>query len=161
MKLCCTCNFLVVFTTNISYYGFMFDKCIYFNLNALIRDLNRIWDQEFAASGLTAPQGYLLSLVLQKPGLSQKEVGQTMNLDRSTVTRFLESMEKEKLIKREPSAHDGRVINVYPTKKAEGLKAELQKAFKGVANKVDEKLKTNDIKDLIKLSCQVRADLAK
>lgn len=139
----------------------MFDKCIYFNLNALVRDLNRIWDQEFSNTGLTAPQGYMISLVLQKPGLSQKEVGQTMNLDRSTVTRFLEALEKEKFIKREVSLNDGRVINVYPTKKAEALKSKLNNAFSGVSRKVEQKLKQNDIKELIKLSGQIRADLAK
>lgn len=139
----------------------MFDKCIYFNLNALVRDLNRLWDQEFADSGLTAPQGYLLSLVLAKPGLSQKELGQTMNLDRSTVTRFLESMERAKLIKRQASSQDGRIINVSPTKKAEALRNKLEVAFKNVATKVEKKLKQNEIKDLIRLSCQVRADLAK
>ncbi len=139
----------------------MFDKCIYFNLNALVRDINRIWDQEFADSGLTAPQGYLIALVLKQPGLSQKEVGGIMNLDRSTVTRFLESLEGEKLIKRLPSATDGRVTEVFPTKKAQALEAKLEKAFKGVSNRVEQKLKQNEVKDLIKLAGQIRTDLGK
>ncbi len=139
----------------------MFDKCIYFNLNALVRDLNRVWDQEFTDTGLTAPQGYLVALILSQPGMAQKEVGKAMNLDRSTVTRFLEAMEKEKLIQRQPSPRDGRVTLVYPTKKAEALKAKLEKAFKNVGHRVEQKLKQSDVKDLIKLSCQMRADLAK
>ena len=136
----------------------MFDKCIYFNLNALVRDLNKVWEEQFSETGLTPPLGYLLALILKSPGLSQKEVGAALNLDRSTITRFLESLEKEKLVRRETSTKDGRVINVYPTKKAEGLKTKLEKAFQNLSAKVDKKLASNDVRDLLKLASKVRTD---
>ncbi|MCC6713485.1 MAG: MarR family transcriptional regulator [Candidatus Dadabacteria bacterium] len=70
----------------------MFDGCIYFNLSALTRKVTRIWEEEFAKLGLSPSHGYLLFALAENPGASQKELGEIMELDPSTVTRFVDAL---------------------------------------------------------------------
>ena len=70
----------------------MFDGCIYFNLSALTRKITKIWEEEFAKLGLSPSHGYLLFAIAENPGASQKELGEIMELDPSTVTRFVDTL---------------------------------------------------------------------
>ncbi len=53
----------------------MFEQCLYFNLNALTRRINRMWNDAFASMELSPAHAYLLRLVLDEPGLSPKQIG--------------------------------------------------------------------------------------
>ena len=86
----------------------MFERCIYFNTNALARKLNALWDEGFAEFGLTPSQGYLLRLVLANPGMTQQSISQELQLNKSTVTRFVNQLEKKSLLQRTSSEGDQR-----------------------------------------------------
>ncbi len=45
---------------------------------------------EFRQTGLSAPHAYVMRLVLDDPGLSQKQLAEELHLDPSTVTRFID-----------------------------------------------------------------------
>ena len=96
----------------------MFEECLYFNSNALARTVTRIWTDAYRAFDLSPPHAFLLRLVLAKPGLLAHELATELNLSRSTVTRFLDSLEKRGYLSRKPTADDGREVQVYPTRKA-------------------------------------------
>lgn len=130
----------------------MFGKCIYFSLNATVRELNRIWDLEYKSVGLTAPQGYLVSLVLKSPGLCQKDIAEQMNLDSSTVTRLLAGLTKKGLIKREEGAKDCRTITVHPTTKSKNLEPKLQAVTHRLVNKLKNLAPEKQIEELTRSS---------
>jgi DNA-binding MarR family transcriptional regulator len=137
----------------------MFEQCIYFNLNALVRDLNKIWEAQYAEMGLTPPVGYMFTAVLSEPGLSQKELAKHLHLERSTVTRFLDTLEKKGLIKREESAEDARVVRVYPSEKGKALKAKAAKVMKKVEEALGAKVSGQDIDNLLKTAGKFREKL--
>ena len=137
----------------------MFEQCIYFNLNALVRDLNKIWEAQFVDLGLTPPLGYMLALILSEPGLSQKDLAQRLHLERSTVTRFLEVLENKGLIRRESAPEDGRVIRVSPSEKGKALKPKVFKVLKKVSAVLDSKMAGQEIEALLKMSCKMREKL--
>ena len=56
----------------------MFDHCLYFNTTALARVVEREWARAFKPLGVTPPQGFLLRLVLARPGLSQYEIADAL-----------------------------------------------------------------------------------
>lgn len=87
----------------------MFEKCIYFNSNAFIRHLNRIWDEAYKPSGLSAPHAYMLRLVCSEPGVTQKEAGRQLHLEKSTITRFVSALEARGLLRRQ-SGETGREV---------------------------------------------------
>lgn len=104
----------------------MYEQCLYFNANALVRSLNRIWDEAFKQLGLSPAHGYLLRLVLEQPGLSQKAIAQELGLAPSTVTRFIDALCNRKLLQRSKAKGDGRELTVKATARGEALRRQLE-----------------------------------
>lgn len=60
---------------------------------------------------------YLLRLC-RCPGLTQEELAKALYFNKSTVTRQIAALEKQGLVRREPSREDRRCQLVYPTERA-------------------------------------------
>ncbi len=103
----------------------MFEECLYFNSNALARTVSRIWADAYSQFDLSPPHAFLLRVVLAKPGLLPRELAEELNLSRSTITRFLDSLEQRDLLIRKPTAEDGRELQVYPTSTAKAMHKKL------------------------------------
>ena len=78
----------------------MYEKCIYFNLSTLNRKITKIWQDEFNLLGLSPSHGYLLSAMAENPMATQKELSEIMELDASTITRFIDALSTKKLIEK-------------------------------------------------------------
>ncbi len=104
----------------------MFERCVYFNTNTLARKLNSRWEQSFKQYGLSPAHGYLIRLVLEQPGISQQFIGDALYLDKSTVTRFINKLEKSGWVLREANKTDQREKIINPTDKAIQIHQELR-----------------------------------
>ncbi|MEM7028030.1 MAG: MarR family winged helix-turn-helix transcriptional regulator [Chloroflexota bacterium] len=73
--------------------------------------------QKFSESGydITPEEWVILNRLWQKEGRSQNELAETTIKDKTTVTRFLNRMEKKGLVVRQNSSEDARVKHVYLT----------------------------------------------
>ena len=100
----------------------MFERCLYFNINALTRKINKIWDQAFSELGFSPAHAYLLRLVLDQPAISQKEIAEELKLEKSTVTRFIDNLEERGYLKRKKN---GREQIIQPTATAKKLQQQL------------------------------------
>ena len=105
----------------------MFERCLYFNLNALTRKVNRLWESEFRQTGLSAPHAYVMRLVLSEPGISQKKLAEELHLDPSTVTRFVDALAERRLVRRDTNDTDRRSAAVFPTAEGKRLQKKLEK----------------------------------
>ena len=104
----------------------MFERCLYFNANHLSRVVNKLMNDAYASIGLSAAHAYLLRLVLDNPGLLQKEIGSMLHLEKSTITRFINKMVDEGYLLRKPSIIDEiKYQHIYPTAQALNIKEEL------------------------------------
>jgi len=106
----------------------MFDHCIYFNTAALARQLERIWAKAFRPFDLTPPQAFLLRAVLDKPGMLQSELADTLKITRPTATRALDGLATRGLVERRPTKRDGRECEIFPTPQAQPLKDPINAA---------------------------------
>jgi DNA-binding MarR family transcriptional regulator len=104
----------------------MFDRCLYFNVNALTRLINKKWATAFAEFDLSPAHAYLLRMVLAKPGITQKELANELKLEKSTITRFIDSLQKKQLLLRKTNPIDNREQNIHPSKKAKKLQTALE-----------------------------------
>jgi MarR family transcriptional regulator, organic hydroperoxide resistance regulator len=129
----------------------MYETCLFFNLNSFTRAVNKRWEEEFEKLGLSASHGYLLRLVLSKPGSTQKHFAEELGLAPSTVTRFLEALELKGFVKRTSSHEDGRAMAVEPTKKALALSSHLEQANARVAKFLIERLGSKNTEDLVEI----------
>lgn len=127
----------------------MFDRCIYFNSNALARRLNRIWDEAYSETGLSAPHAYLLRLVCADPELTQKAVAAKLYLEKSTVTRFVNALIKKKLIRRVPGI-DGREQHLVPTAAGKKLGIKLEAIGQALFEQLSEITGKKKIINLVK-----------
>lgn len=128
----------------------MFERCLYFNANALARTVDRIWGEAFKEFGLSPAHAYLLRVVLAEPGLSHKAIASELKLEKSTVTRFVDSLQEKGFVKRSRTgAVDSREQGVIPTEKAKRIQAALEKKCDDVYQKVCNALGEADVKALV------------
>jgi DNA-binding MarR family transcriptional regulator len=93
-----------------------------FPIYALSRQITAIYRPYLEAIELTYPQ-YLVMLVLwQKETVTVKELGKLLWLDSGTLTPLLKRMEENKLLSRNRSEADERVVNILISNKGKALK---------------------------------------
>lgn len=101
-------------------------SCLYFTANALAREVTRLADDSFAATGLSPSHAFLVMVACNQPGIGPSELGQGLHLAPSTITRFVEHLENKGYLRRE--SH-GRQVSVFPTPAGEALVPQLQAAW--------------------------------
>ncbi|WP_066633061.1 MarR family winged helix-turn-helix transcriptional regulator [Labilibacter marinus] len=102
------------------------ESCLYFTANSLTRYLNKLADEAFKMTGIPPAYAYVMLVILDDPGLNQHKIGKRMNLEASTVTRFIEKLLKMGLIERKK---EGRVVSVFPTEKGFEFKAIIEQSL--------------------------------
>ena len=128
----------------------MFERCLYFNINALTRAVNRIWNEAFDEFDLSPSHAYLLRLVLSSPGLSPKQISRELKLEKSTITRFLDSLEKKDFIRRQKGiSSDAREQGIYPTKKSEKIAVQLEEKGNELYKKMIKSIGKSDLTELV------------
>jgi DNA-binding MarR family transcriptional regulator len=142
------------------YAGGVFDNCLYFNTTALARLLEKQWAAAFAELGLTAPQAFLLRLVLDQPGLTQRELADAMTIARPTATRALDGLEQRQLIKRRAGDTDAREQHIDPTPAAEAIRGALNAASGNVTRRLKQLLGPPVFEQTVGKIRDVRAALA-
>jgi DNA-binding MarR family transcriptional regulator len=128
----------------------MFERCLYFNANSLTRKLNSIWEKAFAEFDLPPSHAYLLRLVLEHPGLTQQKLAEELRLNKSTVTRFIASLEKKGLVLREGTSSDQRQRIVVPSAKALVIQSELAGKGSDLYASMCEKLGRENVEEFVK-----------
>lgn len=86
--------------------------CLYFTTVKLTRVLNKIADDAFSKTGLSPSHALLLYLVNEQGGMMQKDLGETLHLTPSTITRLIEKLERKKLVSK---CSEGKHVYLTPT----------------------------------------------
>lgn len=126
----------------------MFERCLYFNTNALSRKLNGVWDSAFAECGLSAPLAYLVRLVAQQPGITQRLAGEVLRLEKSTITRFVNSLIEKGLVQRR-IGEDGRENRLYLTAKGRRVAPRLEEIGNRLYQTMTSVLGKQTVKELV------------
>lgn len=116
----------------------MFEECLYFNSNALARTVTRVWADAYKPFDLSPPHAFMLRVVLAKPGLMPRELAAELSLSRSTVTRFLDSLEKRGFLVRKVTTQDGRELQIYPTASSLKIHADLDQTGKQLSKRMGD-----------------------
>ncbi|NOU16272.1 MAG: winged helix-turn-helix transcriptional regulator [Bacteroidales bacterium] len=101
-------------------------KCLYYSANALARIITKIAEEEFVVVNLAPSYAFVVMTVNKRPGLLAGELAEIMMLTPSTVTRLLEKLENQQLVKRHT---EGRITMIYPTPKSVEINQEIQAAW--------------------------------
>ncbi len=130
----------------------MFDRCLYFNTNHLSRVVSKIWKDAYAELKLAPAHAYLLRLILEKPGLAQKEIAVELHLEKSTITRFIDKMVEEGYLQRHViNGENQKEQSIFPTPKAEEIKKRLNDIGDNLYATMQQKIQQDDLSTLVAL----------
>jgi DNA-binding MarR family transcriptional regulator len=107
-------------------------QCLYFTSAALARKIEKMASESWKKVGLSPSHAYLLIAVLEEPGIQPTALAEHLQLQPSTITRFIEKLEEKKLAVR---TTEGRLTNVYPTPKAKELQPKMMECMQDFAGK--------------------------
>ncbi|WP_300457382.1 MarR family transcriptional regulator [Desulfobacula sp.] len=103
------------------------ESCLFFNTNTLSRYLLKLAEKEFKHLNLSPAHASLLLWVYDDPGISPKQLSQKLHLTPSTITRFVDALEKKALVTRKAK---GKSAFISPSKKGLELKVPIAIAYK-------------------------------
>jgi DNA-binding MarR family transcriptional regulator len=128
----------------------MFDRCLYFNVNALARVVNKKWADAFKQYDLSPAHGYMLRAVLARPGISQKQLTDELRLEKSTITRFVDALQAKGLVTRKKgNDNDARGSNIYATARAKTIHDELESLGEGLYQSMLSSIGEDNLKRLV------------
>jgi DNA-binding MarR family transcriptional regulator len=103
------------------------ESCLFYNVNALSRQLLKLAEAAFAPLKLSPAHASLLLVLYDNPGIHPKKLGELLQLTPSTITRFIDVLAKKKLVRRKKL---GKHIAIFPTEKGLEAKPVIAQAYK-------------------------------
>ncbi|MDH5228976.1 MAG: MarR family transcriptional regulator [Gammaproteobacteria bacterium] len=135
----------------------MFERCLYFNANAAVREINRVWDRAYQALGLSPAHAYVLRLLLAKGGMPQRDIAAELSLKKSTITRFVDALSMQDLVRRDyEQTNDRREQIIMPTAKAKHLHKQLDQVGEQLFLQMQKTIGAREIAALVSALREVK-----
>lgn len=113
--------------------GYELTNAILATADAFLRESQRL----FRPHGLTGAQYNVLNILSERPdGISQRELGDLLVVDRSNVTGLLDRMEKACWVRRADHPADRRVYQIFLTPEGRRLWAKVHPRYLAVLAQV-------------------------
>lgn len=98
-----------------------------FLVNDVARLMRTVYDRRVRSLGLTRSQWWVLNHLFRTPGATQSELAAILEVERPTLGRLLDRLEKKGWVRREDDARDRRAWRVYLTPAAEPAMRRLRR----------------------------------
>lgn len=118
------------------------------NISAIYRCSATYRQSMLAPLGLKPFHATYIISICRNPGITQDQLAKRIFVDKSNVTRQITFLEEAGFVERKVSACDRRVMQVFPTKKAEEALPLVRKSFRDWEALVSEDL-TDQEKELM------------
>ena len=94
-------------------------------LSDVSRLMRTVFDRRVREIGLTRSQWLVLTRLHRRPGASQSELAEMLEVDRASAGRMLDRMEKNGWVVRRPDANDRRINRLHLTRDAGKVHAQM------------------------------------
>ena len=101
------------------------DGYIGYVLSDVARLMRMVFDRRVRDIGLTRAQWLVLTRLYRRPGASQTELADMLEIDRASAGRMIDRMEKGHWVERRPDAVDRRVNRLFLTPEARRVHARM------------------------------------
>lgn len=130
--------------------GFLLSKG-YQRAWALMREEIEVYD-------LTPPQFGLLAFLWQQDGLTQVELSENGQIDRTTVGGLIDRLEKNGMVERKPHPQDRRAYRIHLTERGKALEAPLSECAANALAKLTNGLSPDEIHELTRMLLILRGE---
>ncbi|MFT4004980.1 MAG: MarR family transcriptional regulator [Lacrimispora sp.] len=132
------------------------DSCLFFTTTKLARELGRMADEAFSKTGLSPSHTMVLYLINHRGGIQQKELGETLHLTPSTITRLLEKLERKELVSKTTK---GKNAYLCTTQKGLSLQEEIITSWNRLRGGYNEILTEEETARFIEISSKLLKEL--
>ena len=101
------------------------DGYIGYMLSDVARLIRTVFDRRVRDLGLTRAQWLVLTRVYRRPGVSQTELADMLEIDRASAGRMIDRMEKNGWVERRPDNGDRRINRLHLTVDARKVHAAM------------------------------------
>jgi DNA-binding MarR family transcriptional regulator len=95
--------------------GFDLDNHVFYLFTQILGRRNRDLAEDLKPLGVTVPQWRILAVLHERSGCTMNELADVTTVDRTTLTRTLDRMAKDRLIARRSDARDRRSVRLALT----------------------------------------------
>ncbi len=137
----------------------MFDieQSVVFALSKANQRIAAVFREEFKDHCVTPRQFILLAMLWKTDGLSQVELSQKTEVDRTTLVGIIDRLEEAGLLERRSCPKDRRSHRVWLTNKGRCLEEDLAAAADKVREKIVERMLPGEYKQLRQLLNRLRS----
>lgn len=107
------------------------DRGFGFLLTETARMYRKLLDRRLQPLGLSRAQWSVLAILAVRDGLSQSQLAEMLEIEKTTTGRLIDHVEKSGWIERRPIPGDRRLWGVYLTEQARPLIAEVERIVLG------------------------------
>jgi DNA-binding MarR family transcriptional regulator len=100
-------------------------RYIGFLISDVARLMRAAFDRRVRRLGLTRSQWQVLSLLYRRPGVSQAELAELLEVEPAPAGRMIDRLERKAWLVRRPDPGDRRVNRIFLTTEAESVQAEM------------------------------------
>jgi DNA-binding MarR family transcriptional regulator len=102
-------------------------RYIGFLISDVARMMRATFDRRVRRIGLTRAQWQVLNLLHRRPGASQTELAEMLEVERATAGRMIDRLEKKNWVERRADASDRRINRLFLTADAKAIQAEMRR----------------------------------
>jgi len=135
------------------------DEHIGFMISDVARLMRTVFDRRVRRLGLTRAQWLALTRLHRRPGASQSELADMMEVEKATVGRLIDRLEAKGWVERRAQAGDRRVNRVYLTAEAERLHMRIWRIAEATVEDALAELSQREAAQLRKLLGRVKSRL--
>jgi MarR family transcriptional regulator, transcriptional regulator for hemolysin len=123
------------------------------------RLLRTVFERRVRAFGLTRAQWLIIARLHRRPGLSQSEIADLLEIEKAPAGRLIERMEAKNWLQRRSDARDRRVNRLYLTSKANRLHAAIWPIAEATVDEALRDLSSAERERLSALMARVKTTL--
>lgn len=129
------------------------DNCCVDEVGELVQKLVRVFQlferDQIKIHGFTSSQCYALIEILKAERLTMNELSDRMNLDSSTMTRVVDKLVRDELVKRERDEEDKRIMLVSLTEKGKRAAFILNSSVNGYYKKIISSIPEGKVEEVL------------
>ena len=135
------------------------DEYIGYVLSDVARLIRTVFDRRVRDIGLTRAQWLVLTRLYRRPGASQTELADMLEIDRASAGRMIDRMQKNGWVERRADSDDRRINRLYLTADARRAHKNMWAIAEATVDDALAPLSTSEREQFTRLAARVKGQL--